>query len=229
MYRLGLIIGRGGLGGIYDAVDTSTAKPVAVKVLHPHVLARPDQFRRFSRELKIAAALKAPNIVSVWNTPSSEDSFPYMAMERLYGENLAETLARGPFESTELCQMITEVARGLSAAHQDGVVHRDIKPGNLFRLDEGTGEVSWKILDFGVCREVDSGSTVTEFGTVLGTPGYMAHEQARQPSRCARRYLRTGGGCLPRADGATCLRRARVAAASSGRRLRHAAETDEPL
>jgi serine/threonine-protein kinase len=179
-YRLGLVIGRGGLGVVYDAAHTDTGEPAAVKVLHPHILARPDQFRRFARELRVAAGLSGPNLVEVFETPDADDGFPYLAMERLVGESLADYLSGGRrLEPAEVVEMVGEVAAGLEIAHAAGVVHRDIKPSNLFRLEFPAGGARWKILDFGTCREIGGGSTVTEMGLVLGTPGYMAPEQAR--------------------------------------------------
>jgi serine/threonine-protein kinase len=178
-YQLGVVIGRGAMGVVYEAQDMRTQGPVAVKLLHPHILASPDQFRRFARELRIATALEHPNVVQVYHTPIDEP-FPYMAMERLTGCSLGDYLTERPvMPVAEVVEMVRQIGRGLEAAHALGIIHRDLKPRNIFLLDPTRGNVRWKILDFGTCRDCEHEGTLTEFGHVVGTPAYMAPEQAR--------------------------------------------------
>ena len=213
-YRLGLVIGRGGLGVVYDArPHPRPASRRRSRSCTRTSLARPDQFRRFARELRIAAELRGPNLVEVFETPDADDGFPYLAMERLSGESLADYLSGGRrLDPTEVAEMVAEVAEGLSIAHAAGVVHRDLKPSNLFRLDFPRSGARWKLLDFGACREIGNGSTVTELGLVLGTPGYMAPEQARGNKVDARADVYAlAAGRLPRAHWPAGVRQPRAA------------------
>jgi tRNA A-37 threonylcarbamoyl transferase component Bud32 len=180
-YELGHVIGRGAMGIVYEALDKATGKNVAIKVLHPHVLADPEQFRRFCQELRIASSIDNPFVVKVYYTPVDDQLFPFMAMERLRGQSLADYLSENPSLSIrEILDMLAQIGSGLQAAHASGIVHRDLKPRNLFRLDPPEGEVRWKILDFGTSKLMDQAdATLTEFGHVIGTPAYMAPEQAR--------------------------------------------------
>ena len=179
-FKLGLIIGRGAMGVVYEAVDVSTGAEAALKVLHPHVLANPEQFRRFRREMEIAQTIDDPHVVRVLEAPADDALFPYLAMERLQGVSLSDHLSiHQALSASEVVEMVAQIGAGLRAAHRLGIVHRDLKPRNVFRLERPQEGVRWKVLDFGICKPVDDGATLTELGHVLGTPAYMAPEQAR--------------------------------------------------
>jgi hypothetical protein len=176
-YKLGAVLGRGGMGEVYEATHTETGEPAAVKMLLPEVLSRHDYVRRFLREVRIAASLDSPHVVRVLEVGDESAPLPYLAMERLRGEDLAQILRHQQrLPADEVVELVRQVGRGLEAAREAGIVHRDIKPQNLFRVD---GEDrAWKILDFGVSKLVESGGTLTK-GETVGTPNYMAPEQAR--------------------------------------------------
>jgi serine/threonine-protein kinase len=174
-YRLGLVLGRGAMGEVYEATS-ETGTPAAIKLLNARSNTSTAIVERFHREMEVAARLISPNIVKVFEVSPADAPVPYIAMERLHGTDLAtrlrnESTHRMP--SDELVVLIDQVARGLEVARIAGVVHRDLKPHNLFQHDGST----WKILDFGVSKVMDSEGTLTGEG-IVGTPQYMAPEQA---------------------------------------------------
>ena len=178
-------IGAGGMGEVYRARDSKLKRDVAIKVLPQLLASDPDALARFEREALAVAALSHPNILSIFDF-GSQDGVAYAVMELLEGETLRGTLDAGPIPQKQAVDYALQVARGLSAAHQQGVVHRDLKPENLFVTEEG----HLKILDFGLAKKVDAafpGEQVrapavpghTEPGAVMGTAGYMSPEQVR--------------------------------------------------
>jgi hypothetical protein len=172
-FKLGLVLGRGAMGEVYEATarDGSDA---AVKLLNARATGSSSIVERFHREMLVAARLESPHIVKVFDVSPPDAPVPYIAMERLRGQDLATRLrAQNRMPSDEIVVLIDQVARGLEVARVAGVVHRDLKPHNLFH-HEGT---SWKILDFGVSKVMDSEGTLTGDG-IVGTPQYMAPEQA---------------------------------------------------
>jgi serine/threonine-protein kinase len=179
-YRIGKLIGRGAMGEVYDASHVTTNQQAAVKLLQAHVLADPELVRRFFREARMAASMNVPNVVRVLEIAGAEAQFPYLAMERLVGEDLSDHLRRHRrLGIQKVIQLVREVGRGLEAARVAGIVHRDLKPRNVF-LAEVPGKPSrriWKILDFGVSKLTDSEGTQTK-DQIVGTPAYMAPEQA---------------------------------------------------
>jgi serine/threonine-protein kinase len=176
-YRLGMLIGRGGMGEVYEGTSVHDGGVAAVKLLHPSTLADPQSVRRFLRETEAAARLECPHVVEVLEVGTTSGEIPFLAMERLRGFDLAHHLRRKRRLSLdEVVELVRQVGRGLQVAAAAGIVHRDIKPHNLF-LAERDGALTWKILDFGVSKVGRSG-TLTR-GHVVGTPGYMAPEQAR--------------------------------------------------
>jgi len=178
-YRLGVLIGRGGMGEVYEAQHVGSGEPAAVKLLHPHALANPGHVNRFLREAEATLKLVAANVVAVKQVGRTEGEVPYFAMERLRGHDLAYYLRkRRRLPPARVVQLVRQVGLGLEAAAAEGIVHRDIKPQNLFLAETGNGEPVWKVLDFGVSKLADHGGTLTK-GHVVGTPGYMAPEQAR--------------------------------------------------
>ncbi len=175
-YRLGQVIGRGGMGEVYDGTHVDTGAPAAVKLLHGHALGSADHVRRFLREAKIAASIESPHVAKVFEVGGLEAAVPFIAMEHLKGEDLAEILRRHRrLPTAKVVALAVDVAKGLEAAREAGVVHRDLKPRNLFLADEGSHKV-WKILDFGVSRLIADQATLTG-AQMLGTPSYMAPEQ----------------------------------------------------
>jgi hypothetical protein len=172
-FKLGLVLGRGAMGEVYEAVR-SDGVPAAVKLLNARSTGSTSLVERFHREMAVAARLDAPNIVRVYELSPPGAPVPYLAMERLHGTDLATRLrAENRMPSDELVVMLDQVARGLEIARLAGVVHRDLKPHNLFFHDGAT----WKILDFGVSKVLGSEGTLTGEG-IVGTPQYMAPEQA---------------------------------------------------
>ena len=173
-YKLGAVLGRGGMGEIYEATHVTSGEPAAVKMLLPEVLGLPQYVRRFLREVRIAASLDSPHVVRVLEVGDESAALPYLAMERLRGEDLAQILRREErLEPARVVELVRQVGRGLAVAATAGIVHRDLKPQNLMFADG-----VWKILDFGVSKLVEHGGTLTE-GEAIGTPHYMAPEQAR--------------------------------------------------
>jgi serine/threonine-protein kinase len=168
-YLLGSVLGRGAMGEVYDA--SGPGGPVAVKLLSQTSLGNATHVLRFFRELRTAAAIDAPNVVKVLEI--GEHPVPYLVMERLDGKTLSDILrSRRALAGSDVVELVRQAGAGITAAAAAGVVHRDLKPQNVFRH----GEV-WKLLDFGIARAIDHGDTLTA-GQVVGTPSYMAPEQA---------------------------------------------------
>lgn len=181
-YRIVSELGRGGMGAVYEAVHTGTGQPVAVKTLLLDVDSEEAAVRRFFLEARITAGLQHPNTVRVFDFAQSDEGVLYLAMERLRGETLGErlrNLARqgrvlGEEEATS---MAIAVLRSLAEAHAAGLVHRDLKPMNVFLHRIGS-ETVVKVIDFGIALAGDGGLTRT--GVTVGTPAYMAPEQITQ-------------------------------------------------
>ncbi len=184
-YRLLSPIGAGGMGEVYQALDTRLDREVAVKILPARLADNPDAMRRFEREAKAVAALSHPNILSIHDF-GNEQGVSYAVMELLKGETLRSRLSHGALPWRKAVGIGGEIAEGLSAAHAKGITHRDLKPENIFLTSDGRT----KILDFGLARVNASNSDgnntsattvprITDAGVVMGTPGYMSPEQVR--------------------------------------------------
>lgn len=179
-YRLESLIAKGGMGTVWRALDELLERPVAVKFMDPSIAADDVLRERFAREAKAAARLRTPHVVQIYDY-GIQDLLPYMVMELLEGEDLHARLKRqAPLALGEAGWMVSEIAKGLQSAHEAGVVHRDLKPQNVFLSRQGS-ETVVKILDFGVAKLRSAGfeGFRTEVGTVLGSPNYMSPEQAR--------------------------------------------------
>lgn len=172
-YRLGEQIGRGGMATVYRAVDEQLDRPVALKLMREHLLDDPHFIRRFEAEARHMAAVSHPNIVSVYDVGT--DGAPYMVMELIEGRDLAAALAAdGPLQPAEAARLGADAAAALQAAHDRGLVHRDVKPGNVLVGTDGRARVA----DFGIARATaEHGMTGT--GALLGSVEYFSPEQAR--------------------------------------------------
>jgi serine/threonine protein kinase len=169
-------LGRGGMGVVYQAVNTLLNRKAAVKVLSEALAAQPDVRRRFLREAKAAAKLDHPNVVGIYEVDQRDGTY-YIAMELVEGVS-AEDLVRlrGPLNWRDATRWVADACRGLSAAHGAGLIHRDIKPANIIRGHDGVA----KLLDFGLAKNSDPGeSAITQSGETVGTPHYMSPEQCQ--------------------------------------------------
>jgi serine/threonine protein kinase len=172
-WQLGEVLGRGAMGEVYEASDGGGGR-AAVKVLTPVAEESQSLVARFEREMQIALRLDSPHIVRVLDMSSQADAVQFLAMERLRGTDLAEHLrAKLRMTVPEVVAMLQQVASGVEVAHDAGVVHRDLKPHNLFLHDA----TCWKVLDFGVAKVFGVEGTLTH-QAMVGTPQYMAPEQA---------------------------------------------------
>ena len=176
-YTLLREIGRGGMSTVYAAREEGTGRTVALKLLTlPPALSSAQQHdlvARFAREARAVAGLSHPGIVGIQDI-GEQDGTHFLAMEFLDGETLRERLAHGPLTPAQALPILRQVADALDAVHAAGVVHRDVKPGNVMLLPDGTA----KLLDFGVARQSDD-TTITNTGAIIGSPAYMAPEQVR--------------------------------------------------
>ena len=178
-WRLLRMLGEGAFGAVYESENATVAgKRAAVKVLHSGMAMRADIKRRFINEASAASRAEHENIVQVYDGGLAADGTCYVVMELLRGSSLRDLLASGPLEPTRACRLTAQVALGLAAAHQINVVHRDLKPDNIFIVARGSGETA-KVLDFGIAKLLDEASADarTRTGTVMGTPAYMSPEQ----------------------------------------------------
>jgi hypothetical protein len=185
-YEIVSALGAGAMGEVYRARDSRLGRDVAIKVLPPAFSSDPESLRRFEKEARAASALNHPNIVTVYEV-GLWDSVPYMALELVEGKSLRGLLASSPLPLRRILDIGGQIAEGLAAAHEKGLVHRDLKPQNLMITREGFV----KILDFGLAKRVSPASleeeegarteepSLTAPGTILGTVGYMSPEQAR--------------------------------------------------
>src|SRR3984885_3517925 len=193
-YEIIAPLGAGGMGEVYRARDAVLKRDVAIKVLPADWSRDPERLRRFELEAQAAAALNHPNIVLIFHV-GQHDGSPYIVTELLQGETLRDRLRKGPMRLREVVDLGVELVRGLAAAHDAGIVHRDLNPENIFITKDGRV----KILDFGLAKlaltlgadsnEITLTSPHTAVGVVMGTASYMAPEQVRGETSDARTYI----------------------------------------
>jgi serine/threonine-protein kinase len=181
-YRLLRQLGEGGMGVVWAAVNEAFGREVAIKVMLPSVAATdPTAIERFFTEARICGTIRHPGIVDVIDVGRTEQAAPYLVMELLDGASLDTLIRRaGTLRPLEVLPVVRDVARTLALAHDKGVIHRDLKPGNVYLHRLPNGQIVAKVLDFGVSKVVGGNgpSTVTRAGTVCGSPAYMSPEQA---------------------------------------------------
>jgi serine/threonine protein kinase len=197
-YEVLRVIGEGGMGRVYEARHTRLhTKRFAVKLLHHELARQPEVVTRFQREAEAASVLTHPNVVGVYDVNTSADGRPYIVAELLQGEDLGSYLERvGKLPVAEAVRLVRQVCRALGAAHTHGIVHRDVKPENIFLVKPNA---TVKVLDFGISKVAENSDGLTKTGTVMGTPDYMAPEQARGDRVDARADIYAVGAILYRA------------------------------
>ena len=186
-YSILAAIGAGGMGEVYKTLDTRLGRHVAIKILPADLASDVDRLRRFELEARAASALNHPNVLTIYDVGTHE-GMPYLVMELLEGQTLAQHLGLRPLPVQRVLDYALQMSHGLAAAHAKGIVHRDLKPDNMFITTDGRV----KILDFGLAKQSLplelAGETAaatlpytpaTGGGVLLGTVGYMSPEQAR--------------------------------------------------
>ena len=188
------MLGQGGMGFVFQAEDEALRRLVALKVMRPDIATKTNAHERFLREGRATAAVASDHVVTIFQV-SEGNGVPFMAMELLQGSNLEDWLKARPVpaSTTDIVWVAKDVLRGLAAAHGEGLIHRDIKPANLWVVS-GTNRI--KVLDFGLTRGTADSVQLTADGTLLGTPAYMAPEQAADADVDARADLFSLGAVL---------------------------------
>jgi len=174
-YEIYEVLGKGGMGIVYRGRQVSLDRPVAIKVLPVSYTRRPDFIQRFYREAKAVAQINCPQIVQIYGAGEYQGRH-YFAMEYIEGEDLAEKIKRGEvFDIGKVLYIVKETARGLAAAAEKNIIHRDIKPGNIMITNKG----GVKIMDFGLAKFITEGTELTQAGVVMGTVNYLSPEQGQ--------------------------------------------------
>jgi serine/threonine protein kinase len=180
-YTIVKMLGRGGMGAVYEARHAMLARRFAIKFLLPEFAKNREILRRFENEARAAGGLEHPNVAAVTDFGRADDGSPYLVMEFLEGEDGAKLLRRqGPLSVSRAANLVMQACRGLAVAHKATIVHRDLKPENLFVTDAGDGSDLIKVLDFGIAKlRISDASIITGTGATFGTAFYMSPEQAR--------------------------------------------------
>jgi serine/threonine protein kinase len=180
-YRLNKLLGSGASGSVWSAKNELIDRDVALKIMRPDVAEDAVALQRFFNEAKASGRVRSTSIVQIFDLGQAEDGSPFLVFELLEGEGLDARLSREGMLDPELgAELFVGAARALHLAHQQGIIHRDLKPANIFLHRETDGKLVAKILDFGISKVFESGNnfTLTRTGTVVGSPAYMAPEQA---------------------------------------------------
>jgi serine/threonine-protein kinase len=178
-YRLDAHLSRGGMGSVYRATHLMLEKPVALKVIKPELVGSSEFARRFQREARAATSLNHPNIVAVYDLGQAEDGTLYIAMELVDGPSLKDAIQRGgPMDPIRIVRLMRQVLSALALAHRHYIVHRDLKPQNIMLAVDRDGNEIAKLVDFGIAKTFDDRTQLTSTGFAIGTPQYMAPEQA---------------------------------------------------
>ena len=183
-YELLRLLGQGGMGAVFEARHALIGKRLAVKFLHPQLAEEPELVARFSREAQAAAAIGHRSIIDITDIGTAEDGSVYLVMEYLEGRDFNELIEgnRGTLQVDQVAYVAAQTLSALAAAHDAGIVHRDLKPHNIFLVATGQALPDIKLLDFGISKMTHSGNPeerLTKTGTMMGTPYYMAPEQAK--------------------------------------------------
>lgn len=181
-FRLEQQLGKGGMGTVWRAEDMRLGRPVAIKFLSSEFLNDEQARMRFAREPRLASKIRSPHVVQVYAQGTTDDDVPYLVMELLEGEDLATYVSRaGPLNLAETGRIVEQMCRALSRAHREGLVHRDIKPHNIFLTPEPDGQMFVKLLDFGIAKDVRAPVTsLTLSGEVVGSALYVSPEQLHE-------------------------------------------------
>ena len=177
-FRLESVLGQGGMGTVYRAVDTTMQRPVAIKLIEPDPSAEDDAVSRFLREARNTARITHPHIVHLYDLGRGDRGELFFVMELLAGESLSDRIRRfGRLPVDEAVHIAKQMCAALGYAHKKGLIHRDLKPANVMILDRGGDPLFVKVLDFGVAKAQDQGTQITKTGALVGTVDYMAPEQ----------------------------------------------------
>jgi serine/threonine protein kinase len=185
-YEIKSVIGHGGMGIVFQAVDRELGRDVAIKVLLFDGSRDEESQERFLREAKVLAVLNHPNIVRIFSSGLNDKGNPYHVMEFLKGRSLSADLAEKKMNATQFFSIFTQLMDGMEEAHRNGIVHRDLKPSNIMHCQDADGRDLYKIIDFGIARiqeagaaAVTGGHTLTRTDAILGSPLYMSPQQCR--------------------------------------------------
>ena len=183
-YKVLGVLGKGTMGAVFRGTDEKLARTVAIKVLHAHLVDDPTMLARFQREARVAARLQHPNLISVLDVGETPDGLHVMILELALGPTLADLIGKQPQPTARILHLARQLLAGLEHAHDAGLIHRDLKPANVLVETSSSGEEIARIVDFGIAvlRDPDdsiAGGKLTSTGQVLGTPLYMAPEQAK--------------------------------------------------
>ncbi|MFH1437693.1 MAG: serine/threonine-protein kinase [Pseudomonadota bacterium] len=183
-YRVTRLIGRGGMGAVYEGEQIRLGRKIAIKVLMPKARVSESIIKRFDREARFIAKLKHPNIVEIIDFDETKEGIPFMVMEYLEGRSLRKVIKEIPagLDIPRFLLWMDEICIGLDAAHEAGVLHRDLKPENIHLVKSADGTEHARILDFGLAKmaEAPARTTLTQEGMLIGTPYYISPEQIRQ-------------------------------------------------
>ena len=178
-YRIGRVLGQGGVGVVFEAYHQRLNQRVAIKILRAEARRSAEWLTRFDREARAAVKLRGPNVARVFDVDSTDDGTPYMVMELLDGWNLSEEIgARGPLPIAEAVNYVLEACCAMAEAHALGIVHRDLTPANIFLANAGGRRIA-KVVDFGISKIRDERTNVTTTDAAFGTPHYVSPEQIR--------------------------------------------------